>query len=436
MKNNALRISYVLVFRAEVRTIRGGRTTGGMSSLLRHRLTKIKIEMTKVKIKKNVWAILGLAILLVTATALTAITKAPFPQPSGPYAVGAFQMEMQDNSRAGAVAGQGRKLLVQFYYPALGRADGESPYTPNPRQLEQDLKALYGVPAPLIRKITGASVPVQLNAEPADTEERFPLLIFSHGFNGSRFQNSFLLPELVSRGYVIASIEHTGAASGTVFQDGSQGHTTPFDSIVFNEPFSRKMIAEWSADQRFVLDQIGLMRQAGTLPFGRLLDLERAGLFGHSFGGATSAATLTVDQRFRAGINMDGFYFGEAYRTGFDQPFMELRSDNKRADEMSEKELKEWKFTRERYQDFLFDEWKRRIDSYARNGYESYTLRHANHMSFSDFSLMMPFAFLTAPHREEHHQLTAHLVLDFFDRKLKNAEAANLPEGLREYIKK
>lgn len=86
-----------------------------------------------------------------------------------------------------------------------------------------------------------------------------------------------------------------------------------------------------------------------------------------------------------------------------------------------------------KYQDFLFDEWKRRIDSYARNGYESYTLRYANHMSFSDFSLMMPFGFITAPHREEHHRLTTHLVLDFFNRKFKGAGAAEAPEEYRIY---
>ncbi|MCO6487479.1 MAG: prolyl oligopeptidase family serine peptidase [Phaeodactylibacter sp.] len=195
------------------------------------------------------------------------------------------------------------------------------------------------------------------------------------------------------------------------------------------------MIETWSADQRFVLDEVERLSRAGKLAFGNVLNPGQAGIFGHSFGGAASAATLTADPRFRAGINLDGFYFGDAYKTGFGQPFMELRADNKSAGEMTEKELKEWKFTRAQYQDFLFDEWKKRIGSYARNGYESYTIRYANHMSFSDFSLMMPFGFLTAPHREEHHKLTAHLVLDFFNRHLKNAERAELPAGLSGYIR-
>lgn len=384
--------------------------------------------MTKVKAKKKVWVILGFSVLVLATTALTAVKKAPFPTPTGPYAVGTSQVELRDESRE-------RKLLVQFYYPARGNGEASAPYTPNPGQLEADLNALYGVPRPLLRKITAAGVPVTPGAPPADTDEQFPLLLFSHGLNGSRYQNSFLLPELASQGYVIASIEHAGAASGTVFEDGSVGHTTPFDSVVFNEPFSSREIRKWSADQRFVLDEIERLSRAGQFPFGPSIDLEQAGAFGHSFGGATSAATLTVDQRFRAGINMDGFYFGDAYKTGFEQPFMELRADNKSAEEMSEKELKEWKFTREQYQNFLFDEWKKRIGSYARNGYESYAIRYANHMSFSDFSLMMPFGFLTAPHREAHHQLTTHLVLDFFNRHLKNAERAEVPTGLSGYIK-
>jgi hypothetical protein len=102
---------------------------------------------------------------------------------------------------------------------------------------------------------------------------------------------------------------------------------------------------------------------------------------------------------------------------------------------MSEKDLEEWKFTREQYRSFVFDDWNHRLESYARNGYESYAIRYANHMSFSDFSLMMPLAFLTAPHREEHHELTTHLVLDFFNRHLKDTEPVDLPENLKDYIK-
>lgn len=348
--------------------------------------------------------------------------------------MGTFHLELEDQNRTDANA-KGRKLLVQFYYPAQAQAKAHVPYTPNPEQMEQDMQHLYGVPKPLLRKITRAQVPVQLNAKPADTKEKFPLLIFSHGYNGSRFQNSFLLPELASQGYIIASIEHSGSSSGTVFKDSSVGGTTSFDSLMFNEPFSIKEIEEWSRDQQFILDQIEALSRANQLSFSYLINLDQVGVFGHSFGGATSAANLTKDKRFKAGINLDGFYFGDAYKVGFEQPFMEIRADNKTPEEMSDKDLKEWQFTREQYRNFLFTEWNKRINSYAKNGHESYAIRYANHMSFSDFSLMMPFSFITAPHRTAHHQITTHLVLDFFNRNLKNAGATELPEHLQAYIK-
>lgn len=391
--------------------------------------------MTKVKIRKNIFISLGLLLITIATSAWIAVSKADFPKPTGPYQVGTFQVELTDKSRKTEDTPEGRKLIVQFYYPAKRQQEVSTSYTPHPALLEEDLKALYGIPKPLLRKITSARVPVAINASPLSTGQRFPLLIFSHGFNGSRFQNSFMLPELVSHGYIIASIEHTTASSGTIFADGSTSHTTHFDSLMFNEPYSIKEVVKWSLDQRFVLDQIEQLVASGKLSFGGLLNLEKVGVFGHSFGGATSAATLTEDERFLAGINMDGFYFGEAYKKGFEQPFMELIADNKPAEEMSEKELKEWKFTREQYQSFLFDEWSRRISSYAKNGFESYSFKYANHMSFSDFTLMMPFGFMTAPHRKEHHELANHLVLDFFNRYLKGMEAKAVSEELEQYIK-
>jgi hypothetical protein len=36
------------------------------------------------------------------------------------------------------------------------------------------------------------------------------------------------------------------------------------------------------------------------------MDLSRVGMFGHSFGGATTIQSLANDARFRAGINLDG----------------------------------------------------------------------------------------------------------------------------------
>lgn len=370
--------------------------------------------------------------LAIFLTTLTALKPARLSQPSNGYSVGTVPLEMTYSTPT--VGGTQRKLLVQLYYPSQKHSESTS-YTPNPKELEEELSSLYGIPKFLIKRLSRSTVPVKEAAAPSTTNEKFPVLIFSHGMNGTRFQNSFLLPQLVSQGYIVASIEHTGAASGTVFKNGERGSIIPFEKLMSDEEFSTRKINEWSKDQRFVLDELETMAANGELPFLSSADFSAVGVFGHSFGGATAAATLTEDDRFKAGINMDGFYFGQAYKKGFTQPFMELRSDNKPAHEMKEKELKEFNMTREKYQDFMFNQWNKRIKSYAKNGYESFVILHSNHMSFSDFSLILPLGFITAPHREEHHEITNLLVLSFFDQHLKNVNRNNLPEGLQSYIK-
>ena len=49
-------------------------------------------------------------------------------------------------------------------------------------------------------------------------------------------------------------------------------------------------------------------------------NLAQLGIFGFSFGGAVSANTLVFDKRVKAGVNLDGFYYGENYAKGFEQP--------------------------------------------------------------------------------------------------------------------
>lgn len=66
-------------------------------------------------------------------------------------------------------------------------------------------------------------------------------------------------------------------------------------------------------DARFVLDELGR----------RGWNLDKVGMFGHSFGGFTAAETMLDDQRIDAGMNMDGHLFtdlGEVAERGLDRP--------------------------------------------------------------------------------------------------------------------
>ena len=57
------------------------------------------------------------------------------------------------------------------------------------------------------------------------------------------------------------------------------------------------------------------------------LDLDRLGVFGHSFGGAASTQVCITDNRFKAAVNIDCIQFGDFLDNDPTQPMMFMSSD-------------------------------------------------------------------------------------------------------------
>ena len=121
-------------------------------------------------------------------------------------------------------------------------------------------------------------------------------------------------------------------------------------------------------------------------------------------------------------MNLDGFYYGRNFTKGFEQPFMEIRSQPAPADKVTETDLKMSHLSRQRWKWIWFDEWDRRVKAYTRNlkdSYYSYTIEGADHFSFCDIPLMTPFPNLLAPRLSRIHALTNEYTLAFFDQELR-----------------
>lgn len=52
-------------------------------------------------------------------------------------------------------------------------------------------------------------------------------------------------------------------------------------------------------------------------------------MFGHSFGGATTAAAMHADPRIKAGINLDGSLYGPVTTVGLDQPYLLITAEGR-----------------------------------------------------------------------------------------------------------
>ena len=378
-----------------------------------------------------VFIILIIAVILAYA-AWEIFSTVKFKKPSGPHAVGTLGIEVTDNSRLEDVLHgekKFRRLILQFWYPAIKSNEAiKAKYHPAPEIFNSDVASLFkSIPQLLLKRLSGSQTNSLFNAPLSISEISYPVLVFSHGMDAMRFFNTFQMEELASHGYIVVSIEHSFSAAGTVFNDGTKGGLTPYEKME-DEEFGNAMVNKWSTDQVFAINYLEkLNKDTGSKFYGRL-NMDELGVFGFSFGGAVSTNTLVLDKRIKAGVNLDGFYYGENYSKGFEQPFMEIRSQPATPEKVTEQELAMSHLSRERWKYIWFDEWNKRLNSYAKNGYYSYTIQGANHFSFCDLPLMAPFKWLLSPRTSRIHELTNQLTLAFFNKQLRGLESNLLME--------
>lgn len=243
--------------------------------------------------------------------------------PTGPFPVGAAELHLVDPSRTDPWADpkQPRELMVTVTYPADDtRGRTRLPWLP--ARAERALKARYG------GALDAVVLPATHSADRAPARSgRRPVLLYSPGYASDRTFNTLVVEDLVSWGYVVVTVDHPYDSGEVEFPDGRVVLTRPEE----DEDTVRRAVAVRAADLRFVLDQLACLDRGGNpdaqrrrLPRGlsKVLDLSRVGAFGHSQGGAATAAVMADDPRVRAGVNLDGSVRGPVVERGLDQPFL------------------------------------------------------------------------------------------------------------------
>ncbi|MEZ5308623.1 MAG: hypothetical protein R2684_15875 [Pyrinomonadaceae bacterium] len=229
------------------------------------------------------------------------------PTPTGPYKVGIVDRELIDEKR-------GRRLMVSVWYPAA-KGGTPAPLTHYPDEVATGLGNLAGVPGLPFQHLRYFMLSASQDAPILAEGAPFPVLVFSHGLVGLRLQNSSTLQELASWGYIVVALDHTDAASVTVFPDKEARfydlkRFLPPDVAPGKGLVNDRVFPVWVADQRFIYNTIEKWAVNDPL-FGGKLDLTRIGSFGHSFGGATALEVCRIDTRCRAAVNMDGGLYGD-----------------------------------------------------------------------------------------------------------------------------
>ena len=264
---------------------------------------------------KRIGSLLGL-ILLAISTALPILLPVPtIPAPNGPYRVGTRIYELSDPSRQEIYSGKDepRRFQIQVWYPSEPTtADERAPWMANAEIFAPAIARYIHMPSFFLDHLKLVRMPAYKESRLAPTEEGYPVILFSHGWNGFNAQNTGQAIQLASHGYVVVGVQHTYGAVITAFNDGTVAHNNP-SALPRGAPdeeyeaAARKLVQQWAGDLKYALDFLEEQDSAGDSPFKNSFDLSRVGVYGHSTGGGAAIQFCGTDARCKALLGMDPF---------------------------------------------------------------------------------------------------------------------------------
>jgi dienelactone hydrolase len=210
--------------------------------------------------------------------------------PTGPHKVGTVGARLRISNR------RGDRLAVRLWYPAA-KATG----------LSTRLQTWWA-------KMRHPGWPPAFHGAPlADSSDKYPIITYVSGAPGVRNDNSYMLANLASHGFVLAAIEDPFASAGTA---GAFGHAGTLQS---DEAHVR-------AGTKAASDLLDAFERLPPASWSERLDLKRAGILGFALGGAVAVAAPAYDVRYIVAASLDGTKVDDAL---VKVPYLLFRSDRR-----------------------------------------------------------------------------------------------------------
>lgn len=276
------------------------------------------------------------------------------PLPKGKYAVGTFTYTVDSERSEVLDPSTKRHVACRVYYPVTKESvAGMDKVQYMSRGMVKGIKSSFKVPLNYDKlTASGENVSEAYENAPRIPGEKFPLIVFSHGYQSFREGNSYLLIELASQGYVVISVAHSKEGILTEFDDGStlpplKGLATKTYQPFLGGVIGALKLANYKGTNREIADKFDqfqdkycnfmqgriLVWKEDTLEavdyarknLADLIDFDKGiGASGHSFGGDLAYLLCASEPDYVCGINIDGGLFGDYKNAVMDKPFMQI----------------------------------------------------------------------------------------------------------------
>src|SRR6202521_96549 len=383
----------------------------------------------------GLFAVVGIAVLLGLLW-LDHNRETTLPTPTGPFAVGRTTYAWSDAAQADPLApqpGTKRELFAWLWYPTAPRQPSQTgdDYLPAPWRTALERQGGVLLTQFLVRDLSRVRTHSIRDAELSPQLRSYPVVLMRAGLAALTTDYTTLAEDLASHGHVVVGFDAPYRSFVVVFPDGRVIARAPQNNADLldgpqKEQLANKLAQSWSADMGFALDQLERLNTSD--PSGRFLgrlDTQRAGVFGHSLGGATALQFCHDDSRCKAGIDVDGAPLDSVVADGVTQPFMFLLSDHRGESDAGEPEaIRQAGANIHSIYDRLPDDRRVMI-----------MIRGADHYMFSDDGAMLksPLVMramgtlgIVRPDGRRQVPFTAHYIGTFFDVYLKGAPAPQL----------
>ena len=264
-----------------------------------------------------------------------------------------------------------RRIAIQAFYPS-----------------SHSTECSNRVQSPCGNKVKSSNC---LDRDILKSQVKYPIVILSPGFGGSYLMNMTLAEEIASQGYYVINVGHTFFNATPSFPDGIEIEIMSMDTLKPNtkgfmdESFRTRLntyIKIQKEDIITVLNELNNMLDKDHLD---AIDLENIACIGYSGGGATSADICTQDTRVKAGVNINGVLYGDAWKRSNHRPFLYINADYSKP-KKAEIEMIGGLNMVDSLMNF-YNGRKKQFSERSTNDFYELTLSKTTHHNFSDWAL-------------------------------------------------